>query len=227
MSDFLERRKRLVFSLKAEGVIKSPKVERAFLKVPREEFVLPEYKQYAYDDSPLPILKDQTISAPHMCAIMCEALELRRGDLVLEVGTGSGYHGALCAEIVSPSEEALEGRVLSLEYHKELAIFANNNLKRTRYDDRIDIIVCDGSMGAPVRDDYRFTKILVTAAAPSIPKSLMDQLMERGRLVIPIGKYLQRLVLAEKEEGKVRIKELGGCLFVRMRGRLGFKDREN
>ncbi|HDI32056.1 MAG: protein-L-isoaspartate O-methyltransferase [Thermoprotei archaeon] len=222
MSESDKARRLLIVKLKAEGVIRSPEVERAMLIVPREEFIPQEYRRFAYSDNPLPILKGQTISAPHMCAMMCEALKMRKGERVLEVGTGSGYHAALCAEIVSPTDKPIEGYVVTLEYYKELAKFAHENLKRTGYDTRVDVIACDGSMGSPTR--IKYDKILVTAAAPSLPKTLVDQLRNGGRLVIPIGSYLQQLTLVEKVNNEIKIKELGGCIFVRLRGQLGFKD---
>ena len=99
--DFASERRKLVRQLELEGVIRSEKVRKAMLKVPREEFVLPEYRRYAYVDSPLPILKGQTISAPHMVALMCEVADLDVGHKVLEIGTGSEYLAALIGEIVA------------------------------------------------------------------------------------------------------------------------------
>ncbi len=221
--DFEYLRQRLVERLKLEGVIKSAEVERAFLTVPREEFVPERYRPYAYEDTPLPILEGQTISAPHMCAMMCEALGLRKGMTVLEVGTGSGYHAALCAEIVSPTGEEVKGFVLTLEYFKTLARFAKENLDRTGYSDRVYVVTCDGSSGAPSR--LKFDCILVTAAAPQVPKELLDQLKVGGRMVIPVGtEFFQELLLVLKvEEGRVVYRSLGGCIFVKLRGRYGFR----
>lgn len=221
-NDFLVLRKRLVEHLILQGIIRTDRVRRAMLKVPRELFVTEEYRQYSYEDHPLPLPMGQTISAPHMCAIMCEALELKEGDRVLEVGTGSGYHAALCAEIVSPSENSRRSFVVTLEYFKELAKYAHENLKKTSYDDRVFVIACDGSSGAPTR--IKFDKVLVTAAATRIPESLIEQLDEGGKMVIPVGgRLLQELVLVEREEGRVSQRSLGGCVFVRLRGRYGLK----
>lgn len=215
------RKRRLVEALKREGVVRSRELEEAILRVPREEFVPERYRSEAYDDHPLPLLKGQTISAPHMCAMMCEALGLRRGDRVLEVGTGSGYHAALCAEMVSPTGEPLEGYVVSLELHPELARYAHENLKRTGYDDRVHVIACDGSAGPPVRS--RFDKVLVTAAAPTIPPPLVEALADEGRMVIPVGpEYIQDLVLVVKRGGEVFRRSLGGCVFVALKGKYGF-----
>jgi len=221
--DFTAKRKKLVEKLVREGILKSPEIIRAFLQVPREEFVLPEYRKMAYEDYPLPTLKNQTISAPHMCAIMCEALKIQKGNKILEVGAGSGYHAALCAEITAPSEDFSNGYVITIEYFPELASFAEANLKRAGYDDRVHVVVYDGSLGAPVKKN--FDRILVTAAAPSIPTPLLDLLNAPGKLVIPVGSgFFQILTLVEKDEnGNVRKTEMGGCVFVPLLGERGFR----
>jgi len=216
-------KKHLVESLKLEGAIVSPEIERAVLKVPRECFVPPAYRSEAYDDHPLPIPEGQTISAPHMCAVMCEALQLRRGLKVLEVGTGSGYHAALCAEVVSPSGEELDGLVVSVEILKPLALYARDNLKRSGYYDRVHVVVADGSMGAPTRPAY--DRILVTAAAPDVPAQLIEQLNEDGILVIPMGpRWHQRLVKIVKRGGEISSQQLLYCIFVPLRGRGGYSE---
>jgi len=222
--DFVKERIRLVEKLIREGVIKSEKVKRAMLAVPREEFVLPEYRRYAYVDHPLPILAGQTISAPHMCAMMCEALDLEPGHRVLEVGTGSGYHAALCAEIVAPKDSDIKGHVYSVEIEPILVDFAKNNLKRAGYDDRVTVIHKDGSQG--LLEHAPYDRILVTAAAPDVPEPLLQQLKPNGKLIIPVGmpEYIQILMLVTKdEEGNVSYKNLGGCIFVRLRGKYGWK----
>jgi len=219
-----KKRQLLVDYLIREGVLKSKDVIRAFLKVPREEFVLPEYRNSAYEDYPLPILKGQTISAPHMCAMMCELLAIKRGCNILEIGTGSGYHAALCAEITSPSDSPTLGYVVSVEYFPELAEFAKNNLAKTGYDDRVYVLVCDGSSGVPT--SKKFDRILVTAAAPSIPSYLLKLLNSPGRLVIPVGStFYQVLTLVEKDEkGDVREIKMGGCIFVPLLGKYGHRE---
>lgn len=219
---FEEERQRLVEELRREGYVKSDRVAKALLKVPREEFVLPKYRRYAYLDMPLPILSGQTISAPHMCAIMCEELELREGLKVLEVGTGSGYHAALCAEIVAPRGGG--GYVCSIEYFRELASFSKRNLRRAGYDDRVSVINGDGSSLLPFRDE--FDRILVTAAAPKIPPKLMECLKPGGIMVIPIGtSLLQTLKVVIKENiEKYIVRERGSCCFVKLRGLEGFAD---
>jgi len=221
--DFEFKRRRLVESLVREGVLRSEGVIRAMLKVPRECFVLKEYKEWAYIDSPLPILCDQTISAPHMCAIMCEALELDVGMQVLEIGTGSGYHAALCAEIVAPSGSKSNGFVVTVEYFTELAKFARDNLEKTGYNDRVYVINADGSRGIGAKE--RFDRILVTAAAPTVPKPLLEALKPQGLLVIPVGTRFSQVLLKVKKrpDGSLSVENLGSCIFVSLRGRYGFE----
>jgi len=221
--DFEVKRKRLVEWLVRDGILKSESVIRAMLKVPREHFVLEEYREWAYVDSPLPILCDQTISAPHMCAIMCEALELKVGMKVLEIGTGSGYHAALCAEIVAPTSSRSNGFVVTVEYFTELAKFAKENLRKAGYSDRVYVVNADGSRGLGV--DNLFDRILVTAAAPSIPKPLLENLKPEGLLIIPVGTRFSQVLLRVKkhENGSVLVENLGGCIFVSLRGRYGFE----
>jgi len=219
--DFSERRRKLVESLVAEGILKTPEIIRAFLKVPREEFVPPELRDYAYDDRPLPIGYGQTISAPHMVAIMTEELSPRRGDKVLEIGTGSGYQAAILAEIVKP-----EGHVWTIERIRELVEFARDNLRRTGYDKYVTVIHGDGSLGLPEHAPY--DRIMVTAAAPSIPENLVKQLKPGGRMVIPVGgRYYQVLKIVDKDEsGNVRVSNSVPCIFVPLVGRKGFNEYE-
>lgn len=224
LKNYQEKRRELVEKLVREGTLRTREVIEAFLKVPREEFVLPEYRKAAYEDHPLPILKGQTISAPHMCAIMCEVLKIEKGDKILEIGTGSGYHAALCAEITSPTDKPTDGYVISVEYFPEVAEFAKKNLEKTGYGDRVHVIVYDGSRGAPTTK--KFDRILVTAAASRIPPSLLELLKERGRLVMPVGSsFYQTLTLIEKDErGNIRKFGIGGCIFVPLLGKYGYRE---
>ncbi|BDR91102.1 protein-L-isoaspartate O-methyltransferase [Vulcanisaeta souniana] len=194
MIDFASARRKLVNSLKDEGVIKSDRVERAMLSVPREEF-LPNYlRLYAYEDTPLQIMYDQTISAPHMVAIMCELLDLKPGHRVLEIGTGTGYHAAVCAEAMERT-----GIVYTIEYYPGLALYAVQNLARLGYLDMVHVIVGDGSRGLP--DQAPFDRILVTAAAPKVPPRLLDQLASNGIMVIPIEERLTQVLYVVTKEG--------------------------
>ncbi len=220
--DFRREREELVKHLIEEGVISSEKVKNAMLNVPRELFVPRHYKMYAYEDHPLPIPSGQTISAPHMCAIICEALDIDINDSILEIGTGSGYNIALCTEIAASNGVEIDNYIVSIEIFKELAIFAKENLKKSGHYEHVNIVVSDGSLGAPIR--IQFDKILVTAAAPSIPESILAQLKNGGRIVIPVGsEFFQDLLLVIKDKnGEIYKKSLGGCIFVKLRGKHGF-----
>jgi len=217
--DFVERRRRLVALLKELGYIRSPKVERAMLTVPRELFVPDNVREYAYDDRPLPIGYGQTISAPSIVAHMTELLDPKPGDKVLEVGTGSGYQAAILAEIVTPG-----GHVWSIERIPELAEFAKRNLERTGYADRVTIIVGDGSLGYEPAAPY--DKIMVTAAAPKVPEPLIKQLKPGGRLVAPIGPLpFQVLIVLDKAlDGTISIRRDLEVVFVPLIGEYGWKD---
>ena len=212
----------LVRRLRNNGYIKSDEMERAMRAVPREEFVRPEARKHAYRDSPLPIGLGQTISAPHMCAIMCESLALKPGLKVLEIGAGSGYHAALCAELVAPPGETNPGHVYTIEIVEGLINFARDNLKRTGYDDRVTLVHADGGIGLP--EQAPFDRILVAAAAPSVPQPLIDQLASGGTMLIPVGTrgFFQELMMVEKDEaGNVTQRRWGGVAFVPLTGEYG------
>ncbi len=224
--DYEEERKRLVERLVSEGYITSDHVKKAFLRVPREEFVPQRYKKYAYVDQPLPIGYGQTISAPHMVALMTEKLRAEVGNIVLEIGTGSGYQAAILAEIVAPSDEDedLWGHVYTIERIPELAMNARRNLERTGYANRVTVIIGDGTKGYKEKAPY--DRIIVTAAAPKIPDPLVEQLKPGGIMVIPVGnKWLQRLYIVRKDpEGRVFTEADTYCVFVPLVGEHGWKN---
>ncbi|ENN96782.1 protein-L-isoaspartate O-methyltransferase [Methanocaldococcus villosus KIN24-T80] len=207
-------KKEVIKRLIEEGYIKSEKVIKALLKVPREEFVPEHLRDYAYVDEPLPIGYNQTISAIHMVGLMCELLDLDRGMKVLEIGTGSGYHAAVVAEIVGK-----EGKVISIERIPELAKRAEEILKRLGYDN-VKVIVGDGSLGYEKEAPY--DRIYVTAAGPKIPEALIRQLKDGGKLLMPVGKYFQKLILVEKRGDKIIKKDCGAVAFVPLIGKEGF-----
>ncbi|HDD31315.1 MAG TPA: protein-L-isoaspartate(D-aspartate) O-methyltransferase [Thermococcus litoralis] len=210
---------RLVENLEREGIIKSEKVKRAFLRVPRYKFVLERYKEYAHVDEPLPIPAGQTISAPHMVAIMLELAELKEGMNVLEVGTGSGWNAALIYEVVRQD-------VYTIERIPELAEFAKRNLERAGYKNKVHVIVGDGTKGFPPKAPY--DRIIVTAGAPKVPEPLIEQLKVGGKILIPVGSYhlWQELleVIKISEDNKVKIKNHGGVAFVPLIGEHGWRE---
>ena len=200
-------KKQLIHHLQEEGYLKTKVVESAFLKIPRENFVRKEDEDYAYHDQPLPIGYGQTISAPHMVAIMTELLDPKKTDVVLEIGGGSGYQ----AEILS----GLVKKIYSIELQKELIGFARDNLLKSDCDN-IEVIHGDGSRG--YKKASPFDKIIVTCAMPEISKELVKQLGEGGIFIAPVGgRFLQTLTLGRKRRGKLVTEKYFGCVFVGMR----------
>ncbi|MFX1328313.1 MAG: protein-L-isoaspartate(D-aspartate) O-methyltransferase [Promethearchaeota archaeon] len=221
---FEEKRKRLVENLRERGILTKPEVIKAMLKVPRHKFLPEDAKSSAYMDSPLSIGLGQTISAPHMNAMMCEYLELKRGEKVLEIGTGSGYHAALCAELVAPENSENPGHVFTIERHEELANNARESLKETGYSNKVTVIHGDGTLG--YSDQAPYDKILVTAASPTkLPLPLRDQLKDGGILCIPAGSksFAQNLYIIKKSGDNFDSKKITGVRFVPLIGKYGFE----
>ena len=213
-TDFAIARDRMVAEqLRARG-IRDPRVLAAMARIPRHRFVQEALVGRAYGDIPLPIGDGQTISQPYMVALMSEALGLRGGERVLEVGTGSGYQTAVLAE--------LAGKVYSVERVRPLAERARRLLGDLGYYN-IRIRVGDGSLGWP--DEAPFDAILVAAGAPDVPAALTAQLGEGGRLVAPVGTPdAQTLRRAVRRRDGVATEDLTGCVFVRLVGAGGWPD---
>jgi len=214
-----EKRKDLVEKLYNQGYIKTEKVKEAMLKVPREEFMPLENSSYAYLDRPFPIGKGQTISAPHMVAIIAEKLELTDGMNILEIGTGFGYNAAVVAEIVGK-----EGHVYTIERIPALVEKSKENLNKTGYSDRVTVIEGDGTIGYP--DKAPYDRVYGTASAPKIPEPLKEQLKIGGKLIIPMGSdYYQELVSVMRiSHDKYHTHNLGGVVFVPMIGKHGWPE---
>ena len=215
-------RRRLVEKLIKDGMIKTKEVERTLLRVPREEFLPKMELKRCYEDTPLSLPgTGQTMSAPHMCAIMLEELELSPGLTVLEVGTGSGYNSALLAEMVTSSGEGPGGHVTTIERIAELAGSASLNLKRLGYEDKVTVIIGDGTMGYPsgVQEEI-YDRIVVTAGAPTVPRNLQMQAKRDAILLIPVGDiFSQKLTkLFKKSGGKLEARYLCDCVFVPLLG---------
>lgn len=212
----------LVHRLQNSGYLHSAEMERALRTVPREEFVHPSTREQAYRDSPLSIGLGQTISAPHMCVIMCESLELKPGMKILEVGAGSGYHSALCAEMVAQKGVENPGHVYTIEIVEGLIDFAQQNLDRTGYSDRVTLIHGDGGLG--LSEHAPFDRILVAAAAPEVPDPLIEQLSSEGIMLIPVGSrgFFQDLLMLKKDaDGTISRRNWGGVAFVPLTGEYG------
>ena len=189
--------------------ITDKKVLEAMAIVPRHLFVSPPYRRRAYEDYPLPIDEGQTISQPYIVALMTQCLNLKKGDKVLEIGTGSGYQAAILAHLTD--------KVYSIEIRKNLAKKASETLKKLNYN-QVKVKWGDGYFGWP---EYApFEAIIVTCAANHVPPPLLKQLKEGGRLIIPLGStlYFQTLTLITKIKGKPRVKHILGVRFVPMIG---------
>jgi len=201
--------------IRARG-ISDLRVLQAMEKVPRHLFVDEGLTEQAYNDNPLPIDEGQTISQPYIVALMTEALELKGGEKLLEIGTGSGYQTAVLAE--------LGARVFSIERLASLAANARKLLYSLNYF-TVAIRVGDGTYGW--REEAPFDGIIVTAGAPDIPAILVEQLTVGGRLVVPVGdRYSQSLIKLTRlseDTGDVKREELGGCRFVNLIGVYGWK----
>jgi len=193
----------------------SDRVVEAMDRTPRELFVPESIRHMAYEDHPLPIGEGQTISAPHMVAIMCDILDLQEKMVVLDVGTGSGYHAAVMADLVGP-----EGRVYSIERIPELVVFARRNLREAGIEN-VTVVEGDGSLGLPERAPY--DRINVAATAPKVPEPLKGQLKVGGKLVVPVGTCYQELVLVIRTDEGFELEHHGGVVFVPLIGDHGFK----
>jgi len=209
MTDRDGRRQRLVDRLAGREKIADVRVLDAMASVPRHAFVPVHERPDAYADRPLPIGEGQTISAPHMVAIMADLLELRPDDRVLEIGTGCGYHAGVTAEIVGAEN------VLSVEYHEKLAEEARERLGDLGYE---GVLVRAGDGKEGWSDHAPYDRAYLTCAAPEFPDAVVEQVRPGGLLVAPIGTGRQTLVRARKRaDGELDRERHGGVRFVRLR----------
>lgn len=215
--DFAAMRERMVHDQLIGRDITNPTVLDAMRRVPRHAFVPAHLQSVAYQDSPLPIGHNQTISQPYIVALMTQMLELTAKDIVLEIGTGSGYQTAVLCDIAQ--------FVYSLERYPELGQQASDRLKQQGYLN-VEVFIGDGSQGLP--DMAPFDTILVTAAAPAIPGPLRAQLRDGGRLVLPTGDRFQQFLQRVRRQGESwHIEHLIPVMFVPLYGRHGFKPPDN
>jgi protein-L-isoaspartate(D-aspartate) O-methyltransferase len=212
VAEFADLRARMVErQLRSRG-IEDERVLAAMGEVPRELFLPQALRRRAYTDSALPIGEEQTISQPWIVAAICQALELEGSELVLEVGTGSGYSAAVLARLAA--------HVVSIERHEALSVAARGVLE-AQGARNVELCVGDGSLGVPERAP--FDAIAVHATAPAAPPALVEQLAERGRLVVPIAAGDNDvLTVLCRHGGQVEARNLGPCRFVPLIGEEGY-----
>jgi len=203
------RRRRMVNEQLAARDIIDRRVLEVMERIPRHLFVLPAYRDQAYEDYPLPIAEGQTISQPYIVALMTQCLGLEGGEKVLEIGTGSGYQAAVLAEIGA--------RVFSIDINERLAAQAARTLQALGYEG-VQVRCGDGYRGWP--EEAPFDAVIVTCASPEVPSALVEQLGEGGCLIIPLGSasHLQTLTLFTKKGGRLQKKAISDVRFVPMTG---------
>ena len=205
--DFNAARSRLIKKIGSE--IKDKRVLEVMSRIPRELFVPEGIRYQAYEDKPLPIGYEQTISQPYIIALMTEALGIQGAEKVLELGTGSGYQTAILAELAR--------EVVSIERVPELVNTARAVLDKLGYK---NVYIYSAEEGLGRKQDAPYDAIMVTAGAPRIPDDLVAQLVDGGHMIIPVGtKYMQELCKITKHGDKTTVQNLGGCRFVSLIGK--------
>ena len=197
---------KLIEIMKNSGFLTDTKVEMAIKKILRHNFVPKNLQNIAYNNSPIPIMENQTISQPSVVARMTEWLDVKENHKVLEIGSGSGWQSAILSSLVP------KGRVLTIERHKKLADFAKKNLEKMGIKN-VTIIHGDGNLGMP--QEAPFDRIIITAACKTVPAALLDQLKINGLLIAPVGENTQSLILVKKtHNGFKELKNQDGYVFV-------------
>jgi protein-L-isoaspartate(D-aspartate) O-methyltransferase len=216
MTDYAAEREAMVDRhLKRRGITEKPIID-AFLAVPREAFVSPEYEHLAYGDHPLPIEAGQTISQPYIVALTIQAAAIKPGDTVLEVGAGSGYAAAVISRIAK--------KVIAIERQHDLVGIARQRLERLGYGN-VEIVEGDGTKGCP--DEAPFEAIVAAASGSHVPPAFIEQLSPGGRIVMPVGDpgWVQELIkVTKQEDGMLKQESLGGVRFVPLIGEEGWSD---
>jgi len=208
----------LLDRLEQAGRYDDPRIREAFEAHPRWRCLADDgrvSRRASIEDKPVPIGDNQTISAPHMVAILVDRADIQSGHRVLEVGCGSGWLAVVASELLGD-----EGHVVGVEIVPELVELARRNVMQEGVDN-VDIVMGDGGIGCPEQAPYH--RVIVSAAAPEVPEPLIDQLRFGGSLVIPVGtRNYQQLVRIQKTEDGTQREELGGCAFVPLVGEYGF-----
>ena len=213
MDKFLEKKKSMIKVIKNYG-IKDKNVLKAMLKIPRHLFVPKQLENYSYEDMPLQIGNNQTISQPYTIAFMLQELGLKKKEKVLEIGTGSGYSAALISEITKT-------RVYTTEIISGLALKAEQNLIKAKVKN-VKVLYADGSLG--IKEYSPYDKILINAACPDFPEPLIRQLKNNGIIIAPVGGVLgQEMVKGIKKGRKLERKVLGNFIFVPLKGEFGWR----
>jgi len=208
-NDYEQQREKMVQRQIVSRGVKDPQVIEAMMRVPRHRFVPAGEVPYAYADEPRPIGEGQTISQPYIVAFMTEQLRVKRGYRVLEIGTGSGYQAAVLAQIVDS--------IFTIEIIPELARRASKTLRELKYDNVV-VKQGDGYHGWP--EKAQFDAIIVTAAPPKIPPPLLEQLKIGGTMVLPVGEYVQEIVIVSKNENGLEMENVLPVRFVPMTGEI-------
>lgn len=203
----------LIKIMKNSGFLNDNKVELAIRKSPRHEFVPKSLLDMAYENIPISLMKNQTISQPSVVSRMTELLNVMEGQKILEIGSGSGWQSAILSFLVA------HGKVFSIERHPKLVKFAKENLNKLGIQN-VDVILGDGSLG--LSQESPFDRIIITAACKKIPPPLFEQLSLDGLLIAPVGEYSQSLILFKKtSQGIIEIKNQPGFVFVPLLGKFG------
>lgn len=203
----------LIKIMKNSGFLNDSKVELAIRKSPRHEFVPKSLLDMAYENIPISLMKNQTISQPSVVSRMTELLNVMEGQKILEIGSGSGWQSAILSFLVA------HGKVFSIERHPKLVKFAKENLNKLGIQN-VDIILGDGSLG--LSQESPFDRIIITAACKKVPPPLFEQLSLDGLLIAPVGEYSQSLILFKKtSQGIIEIKNQPGYVFVPLLGKFG------
>lgn len=209
-------KERLIEYWESTGIIKDKKLLKAFKELARDYFIRDGFEEEAYGDYPLPIGAGQTISQPTTVMIMTQALELREGNKVLEVGAGSGYQAALIANMVGK-----KGKVITTEIIPELVKFAKDNLNKAKIKN-VKIVNWDGSQG--YKKEAPYDRCIITAACPRIPPPIIEQIKINGIVVAPVGSlsYGQEMMKLRKTKSGIEQQSLGSFVFVPLKGKYGY-----